>query len=1130
MADKPSGTLLFPVDLELTPLETKLAAVHKRMVEGATKSEEAFKTLGISSDRFYAAQKQTAFAAYDAIMHKEKSTLDDRLRAEEAYSAKLRSIYTQQNAVMEGHWNTLGVKSASALNQQKADVEYAFNAISRTVTKGSQDYINIEKAKNDKIKALNDEMVGKHDEGIAGMIRGTLRLYAAYYVVSSVIQGVFSVIMSGIEAIDSLKISSITIASQIANMQGPVNVVENYRKAREYADQLVIALQKVDAESFANYQQILLMNNAMANHGVILDYTNKKQMDAFTSLSNAIAMMATGSNKNLQFTQEINALLTGQLRPTDQIALKVDAIAKSSGEYAGGLKQIVAESKNNQEILEKIAPLLAGINAASEDIKGTWEATKSSLQTTWDILQREIFKDFYKSFVEDGRVANEMLKENKDLIVSIIEIVSMPLQFINLARIAKEAQKGGAAIYDMFHENLGKVIEDANKADDAIFDMIANPAKYVKEYDAKAYIASLNTVSDQVKKATIEAQGVIQKKTEETYAGQIALMNKQAEQWRKNANGNAETEIQIQEYITKQTEAIRTKYQDKAAKTATAAAKKENKIWEQGQKEYESIMQAEYQYAESLGNKAVDNTELQETKKLTKIEASLAKGGISQKQASEATILIESNTQKRLGEIWETGQTKYQKFLTDNTEFAQTENERQINKIIQQETEETNKLVEMRKKGEINLVQFMVGINKIHTNSTKAQTEKSIESAKKIATTNYELIQNIKGYETEAYNFKLKQIADKAAVYIKDKQDEVAVAAWVKDQQIKAMIEYGKSGNDVAMGMNAAFAQMYQNQITWGGAAYQVTTQLFTDMKSTIGTVFFDGMKGDLNDFSTYWDSFMNSMLKTFSDILAQMVVNWLQSQALMASNSFLGTDFSVGGSSGGGLGTLAKLGSAGYSLFGGSGGEADLGLLSIGSVMPEAAMDLGLMSVGSDLGLLSLGETGLMSSLSAMLPGIGWGVAGAGILSSLFGGGDIIGGAVSGIGDIASSVVDTVSSVFEDIGDWFGKGDAFSGGSVIPFAKGDIFSAPTVFPMAKGSVGLMGEAGPEAIMPLTRGSDGKLGVKAQGGNSTPILNIGELRVFIGNTEIKDIARIEADGVIVERNSRGVNNTRRIYG
>lgn len=71
-----------------------------------------------------------------------------------------------------------------------------------------------------------------------------------------------------------------------------------------------------------------------------------------------------------------------------------------------------------------------------------------------------------------------------------------------------------------------------------------------------------------------------------------------------------------------------------------------------------------------------------------------------------------------------------------------------------------------------------------------------------------------------------------------------------------------------------------------------------------------------------------------------------------------------------------------------------------------------------------------------------------------------------------------------------FANGAAFSQGQVMPFANGGIVNGPTRFPM-RGGTGLMGEAGPEAIMPLTRGPDGKLGVRgAGGGGSTVVMNI----------------------------------------
>ena len=82
--------------------------------------------------------------------------------------------------------------------------------------------------------------------------------------------------------------------------------------------------------------------------------------------------------------------------------------------------------------------------------------------------------------------------------------------------------------------------------------------------------------------------------------------------------------------------------------------------------------------------------------------------------------------------------------------------------------------------------------------------------------------------------------------------------------------------------------------------------------------------------------------------------------------------------------------------------------------------------------------------------------------------------------------------------------GGAWSGG-VQMFADGGAFtnsvvSKPTAFGMANGKTGIMGEAGEEAIMPLTRTSSGKLGVMAMGGGGA------------GGTQIHVEVHIDGDG------------------
>lgn len=104
------------------------------------------------------------------------------------------------------------------------------------------------------------------------------------------------------------------------------------------------------------------------------------------------------------------------------------------------------------------------------------------------------------------------------------------------------------------------------------------------------------------------------------------------------------------------------------------------------------------------------------------------------------------------------------------------------------------------------------------------------------------------------------------------------------------------------------------------------------------------------------------------------------------------------------------------------------------------------------------------------------------GIFTSVLTGASDFKSALSGmLGSFGNSLISGgVSQMFDAV--WpFAKGGVISGGNVVPFAKGGVVSSPTTFGMTGNRTGLMGEAGPEAIIPLSRGSDGSLGVRADG-------------------------------------------------
>lgn len=86
--------------------------------------------------------------------------------------------------------------------------------------------------------------------------------------------------------------------------------------------------------------------------------------------------------------------------------------------------------------------------------------------------------------------------------------------------------------------------------------------------------------------------------------------------------------------------------------------------------------------------------------------------------------------------------------------------------------------------------------------------------------------------------------------------------------------------------------------------------------------------------------------------------------------------------------------------------------------------------------------------------------------------------------------------------------GGALTGGGaqpIMPFAEGGVVSSPAYFPLGRG-LGVMGEAGAEAILPLSRGSDGRLGVRSDGRGSRPL----SVTVQVSTPDAESFRRSEA--------------------
>jgi phage-related minor tail protein len=87
-----------------------------------------------------------------------------------------------------------------------------------------------------------------------------------------------------------------------------------------------------------------------------------------------------------------------------------------------------------------------------------------------------------------------------------------------------------------------------------------------------------------------------------------------------------------------------------------------------------------------------------------------------------------------------------------------------------------------------------------------------------------------------------------------------------------------------------------------------------------------------------------------------------------------------------------------------------------------------------------------------------------------------------SGLSSLLGSGIKNLTGLFSGLS----LGGSAGSIPVAPFAEGGIVASPSYFPTGRG-LGLMGERGAEAIMPLARGPDGRLGVRAGGGQARPL-------------------------------------------
>lgn len=233
---------------------------------------------------------------------------------------------------------------------------------------------------------------------------GLIATLAAFYVGSKLWEG----FRFGIEAVDEFQQSVTKTAAMITSLQGGKDIAGNYQKAKEYAAGLNDVLMQVDSRTNLNLTSLQQITEEMIKQGVVLDYTNKDQVEGFTRLANAAAIYSRNGADERQLRQEVSALLKGQVDQNSQLASMLQRTVD------GPLKQQVEQWKASGTLVAELGNHLSGFGPAADDLATSWSATKSSLETSVSLVARVGFTSIVKDVAGWLDKINGYLKTHRE--------------------------------------------------------------------------------------------------------------------------------------------------------------------------------------------------------------------------------------------------------------------------------------------------------------------------------------------------------------------------------------------------------------------------------------------------------------------------------------------------------------------------------------------------------------------------------------------------------------------------------------------------------------------------------------------------------------------------------------------
>lgn len=330
---------------------------------------------------------------------------------------------------VEEAFRTLGVRSSAAIRQEMAGVVAAYRRVADSGVASARDQeLALARAK-ERVRELRAELARSSASmaapvqsaamavgDMAGML-GQLRSVVGGLSLGYVFREAARAAREAIQVVDDYKLAIIGVASSLTDMNKgtAAELRDIYQQNARYAQETYDKVELAAGKFFASSKEMVSAWQILTNKGITL--TSDQDINNLGVIVDKIKLMTQGQSSSLQIAQELRAVLSGQARATDQIAMLLRD--RLGPEWEAQLNAALEQGR----ALDFIASQFAGLAAASGDIQNTVTAQLEQQHTIVNQIVRAGFVDMYQDVATLLERINSVLLTHKGIIGDVISEV-----------------------------------------------------------------------------------------------------------------------------------------------------------------------------------------------------------------------------------------------------------------------------------------------------------------------------------------------------------------------------------------------------------------------------------------------------------------------------------------------------------------------------------------------------------------------------------------------------------------------------------------------------------------------------------------------------------------------------------